>query len=252
MSRACVAGVILFGLAAGAVASEPINRMCPVLTEVKADPKVTTVYQGKTIAFCCDQCRAKFNADPERYVHHLPEFAKAEGTTTTGVSVSEETPLHGEENHFYHSAVEQEDHPFLARIHPIIVHFPVVGIPLALLGFLTWVVTGRDGFSKADVPALMIAALAAIAAVITGDIAHDSIKFSPTIYEIVERHQIAGITTMILALVLAALRLWRWNTLVGRWRWIYGIGLAVATVSVGITGYLGGSVVFGPDHFRPW
>ncbi len=55
-----------WGAISTASAAPPaINKQCPVLTEEEADPKITTSYQGKTVAFCCKRCRAKFKADPE-------------------------------------------------------------------------------------------------------------------------------------------------------------------------------------------
>ena len=37
----------------------------------KIDPKVTTVYKGKVIGFCCEDCIEKFNKDPEKYMKTL-------------------------------------------------------------------------------------------------------------------------------------------------------------------------------------
>jgi len=48
---------------------KPVNKFCAV--EGKGhdiDPKVTTVFQGKTIAFCCRDCIDEFNKNPEKYV----------------------------------------------------------------------------------------------------------------------------------------------------------------------------------------
>jgi uncharacterized membrane protein len=133
-------------------------------------------------------------------------------------------------------------------MHPAIVHFPVAGIPLALLGFMIWTLTGRTAFAKADVPPLVIGTLAAVVAVITGNIAHDAMQFSPSMHEIVEQHQLVSTTVMVVALLLLALRVWRWETLTGRWRWVYGGGLLLTSALLGLTGFLGGSLVFGPDH----
>ena len=44
-----------------------VNKMCPVHSEDPVDPTVTTVYEGRKIGFCCDDCLKKFNADPARY-----------------------------------------------------------------------------------------------------------------------------------------------------------------------------------------
>jgi hypothetical protein len=95
---------------------------------------------------------------------------------------------------------------------------------------------------------LFVAALAAVAAVVTGNIAHDAMRFSESLHMIVERHQFVSTTVMVIAILLSAFRLWRWNRLAGGWRWAYGCGLLIASGLLGYTGYLGGSLVFGPDH----
>jgi len=39
--------------------SAPINKLCPI-GEHAVDPTLTVAYQGKTIAFCCEDCRKEF------------------------------------------------------------------------------------------------------------------------------------------------------------------------------------------------
>ncbi len=135
-----------------------------------------------------------------------------------------------------------------ARVHPVLVHFPVAGIPLALLGLLASLLSRKQVFAAADVPPLLLAALAAVAAVISGNIAHDTMRLSSSLHDYVRWHQYAGTTVMILALVLGVMRIWRWNRLTGPWLWVYGGGLLLAALLAGLTGYLGGSLVFGPEH----
>jgi YHS domain-containing protein len=83
----CVAcAVLVFGLgAAGAVAAvtkdapakkkddaktKPINTKCP-LTDEDIDPKVTTVQDGKVVAFCCESCIADFKKDSAKYMKKI-------------------------------------------------------------------------------------------------------------------------------------------------------------------------------------
>jgi YHS domain-containing protein len=51
-------------------ANKPVNKLCPVGKE-DIDPKVTYVYKGKTIGFCCEDCIPKFKADPDKYMANL-------------------------------------------------------------------------------------------------------------------------------------------------------------------------------------
>lgn len=49
--------------------AKPVNKWCAVEgKDHEIDPKVTTVYKGKTIGFCCKDCQEEFAKDPEKYV----------------------------------------------------------------------------------------------------------------------------------------------------------------------------------------
>jgi YHS domain-containing protein len=52
------------------------QKMCPVMTDMKINPEVFTEYNGKKVYFCCTDCKAKFEADPTKYVANLPQFKK--------------------------------------------------------------------------------------------------------------------------------------------------------------------------------
>jgi YHS domain-containing protein len=49
------------------------QKICPVM-ENPIDKDVFVEYQGKKVYFCCPECKAKFNADPEKYIAKLPQF----------------------------------------------------------------------------------------------------------------------------------------------------------------------------------
>lgn len=258
-------------------APPPINKQCVVMPEEEVDPAFTVIYKGQTVGFCCKRCRSKFRADPEKYAGRLTQLAvamapagrdspaeavedRAESPSESPAPAAVATPgLHqhpGQQAEDSGGATEgsletgdtEERAPLPGRLHPAIVHFPLAGIPLAFLGFLVWVLTGRSAFAKADVPPLAVGALAAVAAVLTGNIAYDTMGFSASMNEIAERHQLVATVVMVLTLILLALRIWRWNRLLGPWRLVYGGGLFVASAMLGFTGFLGGSLVFGPGH----
>lgn len=50
---------------------KPVNKFCPIERDNEIDPKVTTPYEGKIIAFCCADCIGKFKADPKKYMKDL-------------------------------------------------------------------------------------------------------------------------------------------------------------------------------------
>ena len=253
--------VVLLAAASAAPAGGPapatapaLNRFCPVMPEEEADPAMTLVYKGRVIAFCCDTCLGKFRNNPERYVGRLASLGTMratrghDGESDDDHDADEHAGASGPPGHEHD---EQNRPPLLARIHPVLIHFPLAGLPMAWIAWAVWLRTRRDAWRLADVVPLSIAALASIAAVITGNIAHDSMRFGESLHDYVHWHQYAGTSLMVLTLLLTALRLWRWTRLGGRWMMLYGVGLTAACLLSVVTGYLGGSLVFGPDHLLP-
>ena len=51
--------------------NKPINAKCPLMDGEDIDPKVTTAYKGKTVAFCCESCIDDFKKDPEKYMKQI-------------------------------------------------------------------------------------------------------------------------------------------------------------------------------------
>jgi len=50
-----------------AVDPTPVNMLCAVQGTDPIDPQITTIYKGKTFAFCCKDCIAEFKKNPEKY-----------------------------------------------------------------------------------------------------------------------------------------------------------------------------------------
>ncbi|MFQ5589632.1 MAG: DUF2231 domain-containing protein [Phycisphaerae bacterium] len=230
-----------------AVAQAPVNKMCLVMRLEEADPAITTQYEGRTIAFCCENCLKKFLANPERYAGRLTAFENdaedhAEQDHDSNIGASQSAHDHDS---------EETEMPLLARIHPVVVHLPLAGVPIALVAVIGWLVSRKKFFANADVPPLVLAAGSSILGVITGNVAHDSMRFSEALHEYVRWHQYAATSLMILLLILCAFRLWRWRGLKGKWLVAYATGLAMVSGVVCVVGYLGGSLVFGPDHLWP-
>ena len=47
------------------------NQYCAVMSDHKADPKVTVAHAGKTIGFCCEDCIPTFTKEPAKYLASL-------------------------------------------------------------------------------------------------------------------------------------------------------------------------------------
>jgi YHS domain-containing protein len=57
------------------VAAATEQKICPVMGN-PIDKNVFIEYQGKKVYFCCEDCKSKFLADPEKYIAKLPQFKK--------------------------------------------------------------------------------------------------------------------------------------------------------------------------------
>ena len=65
-------GTMLPAVASSSTATNagPVNTLCPVSGK-PIDPSKTVVHNGMVIAFCCDDCKAKFQQDPTPYLAKL-------------------------------------------------------------------------------------------------------------------------------------------------------------------------------------
>jgi YHS domain-containing protein len=59
-----------------ATAASVEQTTCPVMDGNKIDKNVFVEYKGKKVYFCCTQCKAAFEKEPEKYLAKLPQFQK--------------------------------------------------------------------------------------------------------------------------------------------------------------------------------
>lgn len=68
MKRILIAAA--FGvLASFSYSAEPLNTVCPISGK-PANPSITSTYT-KTVAVCCNRCKAQFNATPKAYLNNI-------------------------------------------------------------------------------------------------------------------------------------------------------------------------------------
>lgn len=121
--------------------------------------------------------------------------------------------------------------PFIGRLHPVIVHFPIACLLLAVLAESLVVMRGTT-WRPVTAFLLIIGTTAALAAVISGTwLAQDMTAA-------VQRHQILGWVTLIGATATCAL----WFT---SRRWPFRVALLATGLAAGLTGHLGGDLVYG-------
>jgi YHS domain-containing protein len=56
------------------VAAATEQTVCPVMAGNPIDKNVFVEYKGKKVYFCCEDCKAAFNKEPEKYIKDLPQF----------------------------------------------------------------------------------------------------------------------------------------------------------------------------------
>jgi uncharacterized membrane protein len=131
-------------------------------------------------------------------------------------------------------------------LHPALVHFPIVLALVALV--LEALARHPRGRTLEPAAALLVAlaALGAIVAVVTGNLAHDEAVVPPAARALIERHGDLGAIAMwaLVALAIARLALARFGRHRGAAAWLYLVLLAGAAGTVGYNGHLGGQAVF--------
>lgn len=131
-------------------------------------------------------------------------------------------------------------------LHPAVVHFPIA---LAMAALLVDVVARlRRGTGETCATVLLVlAAAGSVVAVVSGQAAHDAAVVPAAARDLVARHEDLGELVMVGLVALLAVRgLVAWR----RWRhpllgWLQTLLLAVVVGLVGLTGHLGGELVFG-------
>jgi uncharacterized membrane protein/mono/diheme cytochrome c family protein len=121
--------------------------------------------------------------------------------------------------------------PFIGRLHPVIVHFPIACLLIAVLAEALVVLRGPV-WRPATALLLAIGTLAALAAVISGTWLAEDVTAA------VQRHQILGWVTLVGAA--STCGLWFLER-----RWPLRLALLVTAAAAGLTGHLGGDLVYG-------
>ncbi len=133
----------------------------------------------------------------------------------------------------------------MSNIHPLIVHFPIALIIVVFILDLLGALSRQKSIVSAANILSIFAALGAVAAVVTGLIAEESVWHTDEAHELIELHETIGFTVLGAALVSLIFRpaikkKKSKNSLL----WVAVIISLAAAVLVGYEGYLGGEIVF--------
>jgi uncharacterized membrane protein len=140
----------------------------------------------------------------------------------------------------------------LAHIHPMVVHFPIVLLLVAVAIQCLVLMRGgdlsaHDCLSNLTLTTMALGALSAVVAAFFGDIALDKAVALGFPEGPLETHEAFGITTMSVFLAITAVQgvaWWRRISLAGRRGWILAsIGAAGALLLI-VTAFFGGHLVY--------
>jgi len=133
-----------------------------------------------------------------------------------------------------------------AHFHPMMVHFPIALIMVGFLADAIFIFYKKElCFSKTGLYLLILGTLAAIAAFATGHL----FTFEPTegaIVSIFEKHETMALVTIILLFLTSIFRVYaiiktKEET---NLKWVVLLLYFFSAISVSVTGFLGGSMVF--------
>ncbi len=137
---------------------------------------------------------------------------------------------------------------FTGRLHPALVHFPIGLIVTGAILELLHLARRKPGPSPAGITCVVIGAITAAAAAFGGWMNADFEAHGAEVASTIFWHRWLGIiaaATCAIAAILAIPSKVLKPTIVHR---IYSVLLVVTAGLVSITGYLGGNIVYGPDH----
>lgn len=224
------------GVGAGTVA------VCPVTPEEPVDPAIHVDHEGETIYFCCQRCRRQFLDDPDAYVSGVSTALAASGEDAHG------------HDHEHDHAAETPSVParllaLAGRYHPVLVHFPIALLISGLIAEILGAFDRIRWFRDASRVLVLLGASGALVAAAAGWAAGLGASYRGEAARLLEVHRWSGTTTALLALVtLVASERYRVRPSTGR-RISYLVALVLTAAVVGASGYLGGSLVYGIEHF---
>lgn len=240
----------LFAVVSGsAFGQKPINESCPVTPdEVLGDDAIVFEYLGRNIGVCCKRCRSKFLANPKKYEAALPPQISTGETEKPGHHDEKKVGEKEEHDHGNH-----KDSPgiikSLGRFHPVIIHFPIAFLILAAF-IEAWAVFKKtDPYGVAVRPLMFVGAISSVIAVALGFAVAYQNEQGGDLLIVFERHRFAGVMTSVLGVLSVVFAEW-WRrggdkVLVRFFR----STLVLSALSVGLTGHLGGTLIYGLNYF---
>lgn len=214
-----LAGILLLlpvcGWTQEAIPPDLSTKECPVLPWEPVNPAIFLDSGGERTYFCCQRCRR----DWLRASAGVPPVTKG-------------------------SQME-----LLARLHPLSVHFPIAFLCLAALSELLFLLRGSEFFRDGARFNVVFAGLSAPVAASLGWLAGSGVTYPGDLSSALSWHLRLGVLTALLSLATVVLSERDPNRERSGSARAYRLALALAVFSVMATGYLGGQLVYGPNHY---
>lgn len=136
---------------------------------------------------------------------------------------------------------------WLGRFHPAAVHFPIALLMAAFLAELIAMLSGSQRYASAGRYCLVLGALSAVLACALGWF-WEGFKWTDGDWVLMTRHRWAGTFTALLSLLLLILCPISARPDAKTSKRLYRVTLFITVALVGLTGFLGGVLVWGADH----
>lgn len=138
---------------------------------------------------------------------------------------------------------------FLGKFHPAIVHFPIGLILMAGLAELLFAKTGSNGYAFAARFMLFTGAATAVMAMLLGLAAARGASYEGDTASYFAIHRVLGLVIPVMGVLTAVLSSRAHRAHDRRPTVLYRSLLVITILVVGFSGFLGGLLVFGPDHY---
>lgn len=277
-----VVGVCLIALsftstsaAAVSTTQATANEYCPVMPKTKVEADLWLDYEGQRIYFCHEVCKARFRRAPEKYVTSLPpEMQRAIREHPQAAATADQPMDMAELQHDHMKDHRPSSDPsgsgiagreadggnrqgtstlsrvgqFLGRFHPVAIHLPIGLLLAAALAEALFIWARAEWLSGAARFSVLLGAAAAVGAASLGWLNAMSVNYDGDLAQVLEYHRWLGTGTAVLAVVVALLSEVYRRRPVTMSRVAYRLSLFIAAAAVGLTGHLGGTLVYGVNY----
>ena len=251
------------------------NEYCPVMPKTQTEADLWLDYEGQRIYFCHEVCKTRFRREPEKYLANLPAAMQQAIREHRQTVATTEPPTDMAEHHHDHmtdhrpssdpagSGIAEREvdadnrqgvstlsrvGQFLGRFHPVAVHLPIGLLLAAALAEVIFIWTRAEWLSGAARFSVLLGAAGAVGAASLGWLNAMSANYDGDLAQVLENHRWLGTGTAVLAVVVAVLSEVYRRRPVTMWRVAYRLSLFIAAAAVGLTGHLGGTLVYGVNY----